>query len=643
MKEFFLRVVKALYGRWREVRSRVLTMGSLILFLGVCFFIFGRLVHMESYKQLSRTLESFSQKFAQTLEMLDLDVKRLDSAKYEELRILFQDPMFGNTGYPFVLQTTGQINFHFFRDGDRLSREVLDQMASTPGRRGRIRINFGTTKEMEREIVFCFSRDLDCFLAIEVSDKVFEATLNGLRIYSWLLFLAGCLLVWFFFSYNTRKYVTFYTILQKNLSDLAVGILPPPFPTEKEERPEMELIAKKFNQVIGNLETTTSFVQRMADNDLTSEYQPLGLRDELGNTLLALRENLQKQESEAAHIKEEERIRSWSNEGLAEFAKLLRENSNDISQLADIVLQRIVNYLDATQGGLFIAEMHDNETVLRLAAAFAYNRKKYLEQELRLGEGLVGTCAIEREIVHIDVLPPEYCDITSGIGNVPPKELLIVPLKTDDALLGVLELASLKGFAPYMVNFAQRLSVSIAQTLQQVQSTQRTEELLRQSQEQREAMRSQEEEMRQNLEEMQATQEEMTRRTQEFEVLQHVIDTSLFYAEFSESGNYLHGNPRLEDYLHQLGFADFASLDFFKLIHVIQSQEGHAESLETLWKQIVGGSVRTRLLAMNVAQSELLYCSFSVLSSDGVNRVYMIAQNISSVVMDSMLAYNQNS
>lgn len=627
MKDYILRIFRALYGRWVLVRSRVMMMGSLIVFLGVCLFIFERLVYRESHEQLSRTLESFAQKFSQTLEMLDVDLRHLDSVQYQSLRGLFRDPMYGTTGYPFVVQMTGQINFHFFRDGDRLSREVLDQMSSAPSRRGRIRVNFGETADAEKDIIFTFVRDLDCFLAIEVSDKVFDATMNGLRVYSWLFFFFGSLLVWFVLSYNARKEGAFYKLLQNNLSDLSVGILPERMPIK--EGSDMQGLATSFNQVVDNLATTTSFVQRMVENDLTSEYTPLGLRDELGNTLLALRSNLQKQETEAAHIKEEERIRSWSNEGLAEFAKLLRENSNDTSQLVEIVLQRVVNYLDATQGGLFIAEERKTGTVLHLAAAFAYNRKKYMQQDLALGEGLVGTCAIEREIVHIDVLPPEYCDITSGIGNIPPKELLIVPLKTDDALLGVLELASLKGFAPYMVNFAQLLSVSIAQTLQQAQSTQRTAELLKQSQEQREAMRSQEEEMRQNLEEMQATQEEMTRRTQEFEVLQYVVDSTLYYAEFGEDGRYIRGNRRLEDYFHQLGITEFAGTLFANLIDwsLMGSEEG--ETPERFWRNIVSGSLQTKRLSLKGDSTRSLYCSFTVLASDGLNRVYMIGQAMS--------------
>lgn len=630
MHEFFSRLIRATRGLWRSVRARVLTTGSLILFLGFSFYIFGRLIYKESHDQLGRTLESFAEKFSQTLEMLDLDFHKLDTAAHARIRTLFRDPMYGNTGYPFVVQMTGEINFHFFRDGDRLSREVLDLMSSSPSRRGTVRINFGDSQQEEREVIYTYVRDLDCFLAIEVSDSVFDAGLNTLRIYSWGLFLVGSLLAWLMLTLYMRRERRFNQALLRDLSLLAEGSLPDPMPNNSMHL-EGNAIVTELNKVIVGLSNTTSFVRHLAADDLTQEYTPLGLNDALGNSLLELRSNLQKQKQEAETLKEAERIRSWTNEGLAEFAKLLRENSNDIAELVDILLQRVVNYLDATQGGLYLAQERKSGTVLHLASAFAYNRKKYMQEDLPLGEGLVGTCAIERDLVHIDVLPPEYCDITSGIGNIPPKELLLVPLKTDDALLGVLELASLKGFAPYMVTFAQLLSVSIAQTLQQAQTNQRTAELLQQSQEQREAMRSQEEEMRQNMEEMQATQEEMTRRTQEFEILENVVEQSVYYAEFAETGIYVRGNRRFEDYVHQKGIVELVTMNL-KDVATAYTTSGQEDVFATVWTRVLDGFAQTRLLSWKGYSNSFLYATLLSFSHDGNRKVYLLAQDVSSLL-----------
>ncbi len=637
MKAFFKRFRRDIRELWDTIRVRVLTMGSLIVFLGICFYIFGRLVYSESHEQLGRTLESFAQKFSQTLEMLNLDLRHLDSAEHVKLRTLFRDPMFGDTGYPFVIQMTGQIDFHFFRDGDRISREVMDQMASSPSRRGRLRLRFEDQENQEREIIFTYVRDLDCFLAIEVSDIVFDATLNGLRIYSWVLFILGSFLVWFILTFYTRREKSFLQRVHHELAELAEGTLPPLLHEHGQQRSRE--IAKELNRLIRGLETTTTFVQHLSSKNLTSDFQPMSPRDELGNCLLELRANLQKQQQEEEHIKEEERIRSWSNEGLAEFAKLLRENSSNIEQLADILLQRIVNYLGATQGGLFLAEEHKTGTVLHLTSAFAYDRKKYMEQDIALGEGLVGTCAIEREIIHIDIIPDDYCSIVSGIGYTPPKELLLVPLKTDDALLGVLELASLNGFAPYMVSFAQLLSVSIAQTLQQTQTNQRTAELLRQSQEQREAMQAQEEEMRQNMEEMQATQEEMTRRTQEFEVLDNVINSTVLYAEFTAEGLYTRGNRHFVDSLHRIRASEYDHVRLEDILSLYTLDGSENERLPDLLEEVLTGIPQTRLLLWKDDSQRFLYASFTSLANDGASYIYMVAQDITHIL--AVLGYKK--
>ena len=135
--------------------------------------------------------------------------------------------------------------------------------------------------------------------------------------------------------------------------------------------------------------------------------------------------------------------------------------------------------------------------------------------------------------------------------------------------------------------------------------------------------------MRQNLEEMQATQEEMTRRTQEFGVLQCVVDSALYYAEFGVDGRYIQGNRRLEEHFHQLGIADFSELSFFSLIDwppADSSRQGY--TLEDLWRKISSGISHAQQLSLKGDSAAKLYCSFAVLSSDGVDHIYMIGQEM---------------
>jgi len=52
-----------------------------------------------------------------------------------------------------------------------------------------------------------------------------------------------------------------------------------------------------------------------------------------------------------------------------------------------------------------------------MVAAFAFDRKKYIDQTFQLGEGLVGTCAIEKQKIYLTEVPENYLQITSGLGE----------------------------------------------------------------------------------------------------------------------------------------------------------------------------------------------------------------------------------
>ena len=247
-----------------------------------------------------------------------------------------------------------------------------------------------------------------------------------------------------------------------------------------------------------------------------------------------MRESIKESREQSAKQKREESIRSWMNSSIAEFGKILREHGSDIQGLTDSVLQQLVVHLGAVEGGFYTVRAEGEERCLELRAAVAYGRKKYLESRVAFGEGLVGTCALEREMTYLTEIPENYCTITSGIGEAAPRALLLVPLKSGEELYGVIEMATLTSFAAHEIQFVQQLSESIASTLMSAQTSERTAALLRESQAQRQQMHEQEEAMRQNLEEVRATQEALEQRREQMEHLERALNKSFLYGEVNE-------------------------------------------------------------------------------------------------------------
>lgn len=302
--------------------------------------------------------------------------------------------------------------------------------------------------------------------------------------------------------------------LEKMVSRLSKGELPEH--SEIEANDEIGKMAASLNNLTDGLIKTSEFATEIGRSNFESKYEPLSNKDVLGNSLLEMRKSLQAANEEENKRKIEDQERNWTTEGLALFGEILRRHTENIGLLSKDIVQNLVKYLKANQGGIFILNDSDPENIfLELIAAYAYNREKFIQKRIQLGEGLLGGAAVERYTIHMTDIPEEYIEIESGLGSSNPKSLLIVPLKLENAVLGVIEIASFNTFKKFEIELVERIGESIASTLSTAKINTRTAELLEQSRIQAQEMQEQEEEMRQNMEEMIAAQEESLRREEE--------------------------------------------------------------------------------------------------------------------------------
>ncbi|UZR93059.1 PAS domain S-box protein [Chondrinema litorale] len=226
--------------------------------------------------------------------------------------------------------------------------------------------------------------------------------------------------------------------------------------------------------------------------------------------------------------KEAEQRRLWITEGATKLAKILRSIDNS-QELFDKILSELIKYLQANQGAFYVVEQ-DEETdpvKIKLVSSYAYDRKKFNQQEFEPGEGLLGQCYFEKNIIKLTEIPEDYVDITSGLGEATPRTLIIIPLKLNEQIAGFVEIASFEEMDEYKISFLERVSENIASTIINNKIHEKTTQLLTKSQEQAHAMRTQEEEMRQNFEELQTTQEEMERVQNELRYMKDHLEHEL--------------------------------------------------------------------------------------------------------------------
>ncbi|MBN1112037.1 MAG: cache domain-containing protein [Bacteroidales bacterium] len=327
-----------------------------------------------------------------------------------------------------------------------------------------------------------------------------------------IIFLLVLLIIVIAISLNTKKSII--KPINKIIEDtdnIALGKLNEVY-HDKED--EIKLITDSLNNMMNNLKKTVEFAKNIGDNNFDVDFEKVSDHDVLGESLINMRNSLKEAKMAELERANEERKRNWAINGISNIAEILRNNQHNIDALTDSVLSEIISYTNMNQGGIFLMSDKSSD-LLELSSSYAFDRKKFIHKTIELGEGLVGTCAIEKQTIYMTSIPNDYINITSGLGGANPRSLIIIPMLADDKLLGVIELASFNELEKYQIDFLEKVAQDIAATISSAQITIRTAHLLKQSKTQAEELASQEEEMRQNMEELQATNEEWQRKEKE--------------------------------------------------------------------------------------------------------------------------------
>ncbi len=223
------------------------------------------------------------------------------------------------------------------------------------------------------------------------------------------------------------------------------------------------------------------------------------LNREVGQAIVSLQNKL-------AAVKEVEEQRVWAAQCIASLSEIRKDNA-ELTEYSYQVISRLVKFLGANQGAFYV--MTDEEKpVLELLSTYAYNKRKYNNEKIVLepGTGLVGQCALEREMILLTDVPKDYIRITSGLGEALPRCVAIVPLIFRDQIFGVIEVASFQKLKTHQLEFINKACETVALELSGIRTQERTRRLLEQSRE---------EELKQNLEEMKVTQQKMLMKEDE--------------------------------------------------------------------------------------------------------------------------------
>ncbi len=265
------------------------------------------------------------------------------------------------------------------------------------------------------------------------------------------------LIVFFVYGFITKK-------LNSINRELSESIIIEDTETDNKisEFEKTELIIRHLKK---DIQEKTEFINNLKSEKLSEANATFGINDKLGKALADLKASLEEKENEQKK-KEQLRIANDKHkDGIVKFGKIIRQHFGNLDDLTFNLLSELVHFLHADIGGIYIVEDKENSEILRLRASYAYNEKKILNKEIKIGEGLVGTCAADKSSIYIDKVDDDYIKIVSGFGHTKPKSLLLSPIFVENRIFGVIELASVGTFTPDDIKFTETLAEDIAYTL----------------------------------------------------------------------------------------------------------------------------------------------------------------------------------
>jgi len=382
---------------------------------------------------------------------------------------------------------------------------------------------------------------------VENSNKKMESSFGKFQN---LIFIMGIILavsVIIIAAITTRTLVVPINYIKQIILSMAKGHLP----KEKIKATSDEIgeMADALNVLVDSLQKTSEFALRIGEGNFESEFTPLSNQDVLGNSLMIMRENLKKAAVDEDRRNVENLQRNWAAQGIAKFSEILRQNNTDMEKLSFEVISNLVKYLDANMGGFFIINDTDkNDTFIELTGTYAYTRQKFIKRRIEIGVTLVGQCVQEGETIYLTDIPKDYIKITSGLGDDNPTSLLIVPLKINTVVYGVVELASFNAFERYQIEFVERIGETVASTISTVRVNMNTSMLLKELQEKSDRMAEQEDEVRRNIESMRLSHEENLNNAKREKLrlgsILNALNSSVGQVEFNLSGEILNANEK---------------------------------------------------------------------------------------------------
>lgn len=259
-------------------------------------------------------------------------------------------------------------------------------------------------------------------------------------------------------------------------------------------------LTDNVNQLTANLTTQVRAIAEVA-TAVTKGDLTRSISVDASGDFAALKDNINQMIGNLRETTQKNTEQDWLKTNLAKFTQML-QGQKDLITVARMILSELAPVVAAHHGVFYIMEGTNGTSQLRLLASYAYRERKTVANRFALGESLVGQCALEKEPILLTSAPQDYIQITSGLGEAAPLNLIVLPVIFEGQVKAVIELASFERFSSTHQTFLDQLTDSIGIVLNTIEANMRTEGLLEQSQSLAEELQTRQLELQKTNEEL---------------------------------------------------------------------------------------------------------------------------------------------
>ena len=274
-------------------------------------------------------------------------------------------------------------------------------------------------------------------------------------------------------------------------------------------------LTDNVNQLAGNL---TSQLRAIADvatavtkGDLTRSIQ-VAAQGEVAFVKDNINEMIRNLKDTTSRNNEQD----WLKTNLAKFTRML-QGQRDLLTVGRLILSELAPVVNAQQGVFYLMDSSRSEPELKLLASYAFRERKGVNNRFKMGEGLIGQAALEKERILLNHVPKDYVRISSGLGETRPVNIVVLPVLFEGQVKAVMELSSLEEFNPTHQTFLDQLTESIGIVLHTIEANTRTEDLLKQSQSLASELQNRQEELQQTNQELEEKARQLFEQNAEVE------------------------------------------------------------------------------------------------------------------------------